>query len=113
MDNSNKNTEILKEQIRSKGDSLRELKKVLIEVRKMNTIMIEKQKSSFVPKQSNKIRENYDQYDLMEIITTLFTKFEELDQRKKINDEMRMRMNTLQHFNEDSEELNRSLVENS
>lgn len=46
----------------------------------------------------------------MEIIATLFTKFEELDQRKKINDEMRMRMNTLQHFNEDTEELNRNVV---
>lgn len=43
----------------------------------------------------------------------LFTKYEELHQRKQINDEMRMRMNTLQHFNEDTEELNRAVLENS
>ena len=49
----------------------------------------------------------------MEIISTLFIKHEELEQRKQINDEMRMRMGSLQHFNEDSEEVDRCLAENS
>lgn len=79
----------------------------------MNKVMVEKQKSAFVVDKNVKMRENFEKYDLMEIITTLFTKHEELDQRKKINDEMRMRMNSLQHFNEDSEEVDNQLVANS
>jgi hypothetical protein len=43
----------------------------------------------------------------------LFEKQVELEKRKKINDEMRMRMDSLHYFNEDSEHLDKIVVENA
>ena len=49
----------------------------------------------------------------MEIIATLYEKQGELERRKKVNDEMRMRMDTLEYFSEDTEKLDNELVKNA
>lgn len=47
---------------------------------------------------------------MVEIVTSLLEKQVELEKRKKINDEMRMRMDSLHYFNEDSEQLDKIIV---
>ena len=46
-------------------------------------------------------------------MTSLYEKQGELERRKHINDEMRMRMTSLQLFNEDSSELDAALTKNA
>lgn len=44
----------------------------MLEVRKMNEIMLQKQKSAFMDQKVNKkIRENYQKYSTVEIVTLL------------------------------------------
>ena len=60
------------------------------------------QKDIIKDKKPQKVVENYAQYPVMEIIATLYEKQGQLERRKKINDEMRMRMDTLEYFSEDT-----------
>lgn len=79
----------------------------------MNTVMIEKERSAFVEKKAVKVKQDYQSISLVEIMSSLFEKQAELQRRKHINDQMRMRMASLQHFNEDSTELDQALLKNS
>ena len=46
-------------------------------------------------KKYQKIIPNFSKISIMEIIATLYEKQGELERKKKVNDEMRMRMETL------------------
>ena len=54
------------------------LKKILKEVKKMNTVMIEKERSAFVEKKAVKVKQDYQSISLVEIMSSLFEKQAEL-----------------------------------
>ena len=80
------NIEQVKNLIKEKGEVLVGLKKNLAEVKKINSIMVEKEKSAFVGVKEKKPKKIVDSVSKMEIIATLYEKQAELDRRKKVND---------------------------
>lgn len=104
--------EELKKAIESKGTELVELKKVLKEVKNINSSLLNKEKLINVIK-GKKVRFNAKEITQAELITALISKQGELDNQKRINSELALRMDNLTEVEENQGDLDHQLLRNA
>jgi hypothetical protein len=112
VNTSTSRIEELKKAIESKGTELVELKKVLKEVKNINSSLLNKEKLINVIK-GKKVRFNAKEITQAELITALISKQGELDNQKRINSELALRMDNLTEVEENQGDLDHQLLRNA
>lgn len=112
VNTSTSRIEELKKAIESKGTELVELKKVLNEVKNINSSLLNKEKLINVIK-GKKVRFNAKEITQAELITALISKQGELDNQKRINSELALRMDNLTEVEENQGDLDHQLLRNA
>jgi hypothetical protein len=88
------------------------LKKVLQEVKIINAGLVSKEKL-LTTVRSKKVRLNVKELGAAELITALICKQGELEQNKRINNELGLRMDSLIEVEENQGDLDRQLIANA